>query len=108
MALPDRIEDKGDTPLIPENFRTCFKLMLQLYTQSSKGSRVRSSEDKKEAKLMAKAVARQDVKSAKKTKMSVDDLQGMRSGMQSFFCPSPSQQQLEQELEEAEDEVQLD
>jgi hypothetical protein len=75
--------DEGDTPLIP--IRTCFKLMLQLYTQSSTGYRVRP-EDKKEAKLMAKAVARQDVMS---TKMSVDDLQGMRSGMQFFFRPSP-------------------
>ena len=41
----------------------------------------------KEAKLMARAVARQDVKSAKKAKMSVDDLQGMRSGMQ-ILLPS--------------------
>ena len=40
--------------------------------------------------------------------MSVDDLQGMRSGMQSFFRPSVPQQQLEQDLEEADDEVQLD
>jgi hypothetical protein len=40
--------------------------------------------------------------------MSVDDLQGMRSGMQSFFCPSFPQQKLEQDLEEADDEVQLD
>jgi hypothetical protein len=61
------IEDEGDTPLIPEKNRACLKLMLQLYTQSSTGSRVRS-EDKKEAKLMAKAVARQDVKSAKNLK----------------------------------------
>ena len=106
-ALPERIEDEGDTPLIPEKIRACLKLMLQLYTQSSSGSRVRP-EDKKEAKLMARAVARQDVKSAKKAKMSVDDLQGMRSGMQSFFRPSVPQQQLEQDLEEADEEVQLD
>jgi hypothetical protein len=40
--------------------------------------------------------------------MSVEDLQGIHSGKQSFFCPSPSQQQPEQELEEAEAETQLD
>jgi hypothetical protein len=91
-ALPDLLEVEGDTPLIPGAIRDCLKYMLGLYTQCSKGSRVRP-EVKKAAKLLEKAEAQKDQKSAKKAKISVKDLREMRSGMQSFFLPSPSQPQ---------------
>jgi hypothetical protein len=79
-ALPDLLEVEGDTPIIPGAIRDCLKHMLGLYTQCSNGSRVRP-EVKKAAKLLEKAEAQKDQKSAKKAKMSVKDLHEMLSGM---------------------------
>jgi hypothetical protein len=106
-ALPDLLEVEGDTTLIPGAIRDCLKYMLCLYTQCSNGTRVRP-EVKRAAKLLVKTEAQQDQKSAKKAKVSVEDLHKMRLGFQSFFLPSPPQPQTQLGVIEVEEEFQLD